>query len=156
MAEIVFTGSGDEAADRQVRRLAEADTLRRILPRVYTTNLRDPLEAIVRRNIWQILGRLQPGAVISARSAALAMPAYSKDAAGHDQTPGFIFLTGPSRRSLSLPGNGGADRRRSRPAAGRHSLSWPLSRLRTASSAGKFVADTRTLRHGAGPQPDRG
>ncbi|MBF0307024.1 MAG: Fic family protein [Alphaproteobacteria bacterium] len=104
MAEVIFTNTGDAAEDRRVRRLAQAGRLRRIVPRVYTDNSRDPLDAIVRRNLWSILGKLFPGSVISARTAALTAPAFGKDAAGNLVPPGFVFLTGPSRRSLSLPG----------------------------------------------------
>lgn len=104
MAEVLFTNTGNAAEDRRVRRLAEEGQLRRIIPRIYTANLRDPLDAIVQRNLWPILGKLFPGAVISARSAALTAPAFNRDAAGNTVPPGFVFLTGPSRRSLSLPG----------------------------------------------------
>jgi len=104
MAEIVFTNSGNAAEDRRVRRGAAAGKLRQIARRVYTTNLRDPMEDVVRRNVWQILGKLFPGAVISGRSAALAMPAHHADTPGRRTSPGYVFLTGPSRRRLSLPG----------------------------------------------------
>jgi len=73
------------------------------VPRVYTTNLRDPPEAITRRNIWAILGKLLPGTVISARSAALAAPAYHQGAGDQPPSLGYVFLTGTSRRALSLP-----------------------------------------------------
>jgi fido (protein-threonine AMPylation protein) len=100
VAEILFTQSGNDAEDRRVRRLAEAGQLRQIVPRVYTTNLRDAPAAITRRNVWAILGKLLPGTVISARSAALAAPAYQPG----ETEPGYVFLTGPSRRALRLPG----------------------------------------------------
>jgi Fic/DOC family len=104
VAEILFTHSGNDAEDRRIRRLAKSGQLRQIVPRVYTTNLRDTPEAITRRNIWAILGRLLPGTVISARSAALAAPAYHPATADQPRLPGYVFLTGPSRRALSLPG----------------------------------------------------
>ncbi len=104
MSELVFTKSGNDAEDRRIRRLAKTGELRQILPRIYTTNLRDTLEGITRRNIWVILGKLLPGSVISARSAALAAPAYHQEAANQSKSPGYIFLTGSSRRALSLPG----------------------------------------------------
>jgi hypothetical protein len=104
MAEILFTHSGDGAEDRRIRRLAKSGQLRQIVPRVYSTNLRDRPEAITHRNIWTILGRLLPGAVISARSAALAAPAYHPVVADQPRSPGYVFLTGSSRRALSLPG----------------------------------------------------
>lgn len=98
MPELIVTPSGNETEDRRLRREAAAGTIRRLLPGIYTTNLRDTPEAIVRRNIWPLLGRLFPGAVVSARTAAdMSLSA----AAGG---PAFVFLTGPSRRSYSLPG----------------------------------------------------
>jgi hypothetical protein len=42
--------------------------------------------------------------VISARSAALAAPAYHQEQPDQPRSPGYVFLTGPSRRALSLPG----------------------------------------------------
>lgn len=116
MSDLVFTGTGDPAHDRRVvdraRRYAElsevkkrtdrsGEPLRRIVERVYTTNLRDPLEAIVRRSAWQVLGHLYPGLVISARSAAMARVV---PAAGAPNGDGFVFMTGPYRRNVSLPG----------------------------------------------------
>lgn len=114
MSEIIFTGVGDSATDRIVQARARkyaamderaarmdrsGEPLRKIYERVYTTNLRDSEEAIVQRNIWEILGTLFPGMVISARSAALM--GLAKDAPGG---PGFVFLTGSYRRGFSLPG----------------------------------------------------
>lgn len=104
MPEIIFTNTGNEAEDRQIRRTATAGTLRQIVPRIYTSNLHDSLDAVVRRNIWEILGKLFPGAVVSARSALLSKPAYTLDDAGREKGPGYIFLTGRSRRSIKLPG----------------------------------------------------
>src|SRR5271156_4742895 len=101
---MVFTHTGNDAEDRRIRRLARAGQLRQIVPRVYTTNLRDTPEAITRRNIWAILGKLLPGTVISARSAALAAPAYHQEQSDQPRSPGYVFLTGPSRRTLSFPG----------------------------------------------------
>jgi len=104
LSEMVFTHTGNDAEDRRIRRLAKAGQLRQIVPRVYTTNLRDTSEAVTRRNIWAILGKLLPGTVISARSAALAAPAYHQEQADQPRSSGYVFLTGPSRRALSLPG----------------------------------------------------
>ena len=116
MSEIVLTGYGDRAHDaavqaraRRLESMGEASRrtdrsgvpLRRIVERVYTSNLRDAPAAIVRRNAWRVLGALAPGAVISARSAAAARPVDWGD--GPDRTS-WVFLTGGYRRNLSLPG----------------------------------------------------
>jgi hypothetical protein len=104
MSEIGFTHTGDPTADRKTRRQAKDGTLRQIVPRVCTTNLRDPVAAVLRRNIWAVPGKLHPGAVISGRSAALARPACRIDAEGRETGPAYVFLTDASRRSISLPG----------------------------------------------------
>lgn len=115
MSELIFTGFGDAAADRLVvdraRRyeaLSEAgkrtdrtgEPVRRIVERVYTTNLRDPVEEILRRNAWKVLGKLYPGLVISGRSAASNRTVAPEGEKG----PHFAFLTGPYRRNVTLPG----------------------------------------------------
>lgn len=77
-----------------VSRGVRAGKIRRLEGRLYTTNVRDPVESIVRRNLWQIVALLFPGAVVSHRTALEARP-----------TPGgSIFLTGPYARVVRLPG----------------------------------------------------
>lgn len=44
-------------------------SIRKITSKVYTPNMEDSLEDIVRRNVFRILGFLFPHAVISHRSA---------------------------------------------------------------------------------------
>ncbi len=68
--------------------------IRKIATRVYTSNLTDSPENIVKRNLFTILGHLFPKAVISHRSAFEFQP-----------TPtGHIFLTYSYTRNVSLPG----------------------------------------------------
>src|SRR4051812_25271765 len=67
---------------------------RKIGSRLYTTNLSDSPEAVVRRHLWQVVGLLFPDSVVSHRTALEAKP-----------TPrGTIFLTGPYDRIVELPG----------------------------------------------------
>jgi hypothetical protein len=79
---------------RVVSRGVRAGKIRRLEGRLCTTNVKDPVESIVRRNLWQIVALLFPGAVVSHRTALEARP-----------TPGgSIFLTGPYARVVRLPG----------------------------------------------------
>lgn len=116
MSEIVFTGQGNASFDRLVQtraqRYAEMSErerrvdrsgvgMRRLYDRVYTTNLRDDPATIVRRNAWGILGYLFPGSVLAGRTALTT--SVAKDPANPDG-PGYVFLTAPYRRNVSLPG----------------------------------------------------
>ena len=49
--------------------------LRKLASRLYTKNLTDPPEMIIRRNLWQIVGDYFPGALISDRTALENAPA---------------------------------------------------------------------------------
>jgi len=68
--------------------------LRKIAPRVYTSNLADTAAAIVSRNLYLILGRLFPGALLSHRTALEGKPAPGGD----------VFLTSTYGRTVRLPG----------------------------------------------------
>lgn len=68
MSEIVFASS-DSRESRRISQRVKAGELRSLLARVYTANLKDPPEQIVRRNLALILGQLYPDALISHRSA---------------------------------------------------------------------------------------
>ncbi len=69
-------------------------TLRKIAPKIYTTNMKEEPAAIIRRNLFYILGRLYPQAVISHRSAFELKPTAD----------GHIFLTYTYTKNISLPG----------------------------------------------------
>jgi fido (protein-threonine AMPylation protein) len=68
--------------------------LRKIARGLYTTNLTDSLENIVRRNMWQIAAHFFPGAVIADRTAIESRSAPD----------GSVFLVAERGRALSLPG----------------------------------------------------
>jgi hypothetical protein len=93
LPEIVFATS-EKAESQRISRLVKAGRLRKIAPRVYTSNLTDSPEAIVVRNLYQILGRLFPGAVLSHRTALAAKPTED----------GAVFLTYKYSRRVRLPG----------------------------------------------------
>jgi fido (protein-threonine AMPylation protein) len=68
--------------------------LRKIAPKVYTSNFADDDEQIVKRNLYPILGRLFSGALLSHRSALEGRPTDSGD----------IFLSYTYTRQVALPG----------------------------------------------------
>lgn len=77
-----------------VSRGVRTGTIKRLEGRLYTTNVIDPPEAVVRRNLWQIVGMLFPGSVVSHRTALDGRPTEG----------GTVFLTGPYARVVRLPG----------------------------------------------------
>ena len=90
---LLITGP-DRANTRQLQRLAQQGKLRRIHPGIYTDDLTQPIEAIVRRELYALCAAIAPGAIISHRSALENRP-----------TPGgSYYLTGSYRREISLPG----------------------------------------------------
>lgn len=77
-----------------VSRAVSAGRLRKIGPKLYTTNLTDPLEQVARRNVWHIAGQVFPGAVVVDRTAIENVPAAD----------GSVFLASSSNRDVILPG----------------------------------------------------
>ena len=74
-------------------RLKREKLVVRLAPRLYTTNLTDSPETVVRRNLWTIVGKLWPGARLSYRTAFEYAP--------HD---GHVFLGYLYTRKVVLPG----------------------------------------------------
>ena len=93
LPEIVFS-SADSYTSQQINRLVKDKVLRKLLPRVYTSNHIEPDEAIIRKNIWMILSHLFPGALLSHRSAIEFGVT----------TNGNIYLTGKNRRVYKWSG----------------------------------------------------
>lgn len=91
--EIVF-GSADTRISTQISREVRAGRLRRIAPKLYTSNLKDSPASIVGRNLYAILGHSFPKAVISHRSAL-------EGGLSPDKT---LFLTYRYTRKVTLPG----------------------------------------------------
>ena len=90
--EVVVSKDNNRVA---IHRAARTGKLRKLAPRVYTTNLKDSPEKIVRANCWMIAGALFPHALISDRTALEQRPAAD----------GSIFLITESRSTdLELPG----------------------------------------------------
>jgi Fic family protein len=93
LQEVIY-GSSEPTISKQISRLEKEGTIRKIAPRLYTANLDESPETIVRRNLWAILGRLYPGSVLSHRSALEFKPTAS----------GQLFLTYTYTRKATLPG----------------------------------------------------
>lgn len=94
--EIVF-GSSESAVAQRISELEQQGKLRKIAPRLYTTNMKDSPESIVRRNLIEILVWRFPNAIISHRTAYEMRPTAS----------GELFLTyTQNRRITDLPGIG--------------------------------------------------
>lgn len=93
LQEIVY-GSAEPKESIAISREVRAGRLRRIAPKLYTTNLKDPPESIIRRHLYRILARYYPGAVVSHRSAL-------EGGVSRDDT---IFLTYKYTKRVTLPG----------------------------------------------------
>ena len=91
--EIVMATS-DKSETARKTALMRSGELRKIAPKIYTTNMEDDPSAIVKRHIFYILGQLYPHAVISHRSAFEFKPTDDGD----------IYLTYSYTKNISLPG----------------------------------------------------
>lgn len=93
LQEIIFSSSNPEIS-RTISRLVKDGKLKKVAPRIYTSNLEDDETGIVRRNLFKIIGQLYSGALLSHRSAFEYRPTSSGD----------IFLTYGYDRKIKLPG----------------------------------------------------
>ena len=93
LKEVVF-GTSDKTLSKQITREERKGTLRKIAPKIYTTNLEDDPATIVNRNLFFILANQYPDAVLSHRSALEFRPTSTGD----------IFLTYKYTRKSRLPG----------------------------------------------------
>ncbi|GAB1417208.1 Fic family protein [Paludibacter sp.] len=92
--EIIF-GASNSVESRRITKLEKEGKLKKIAPRIYTSNLFDSEDNIIRRNLFEIIAWRLPGAIISHRSAfSMAL------------TPsGDFFLTASSTRLIDdIPG----------------------------------------------------
>jgi hypothetical protein len=90
--EVFFTSTVTSSA---VRRLLRAGRVRQVGGRLYTKNLDEPLEDVLRRRAWDVAAGVFPGAVIVDRTAFEPRPAGSE---------GSIFLCSKATRVVRLPG----------------------------------------------------
>ena len=93
LREVVFAGE-DKKSSAAISKLLDLGKIRRIAPKIYTTNFEAQDADIVKRNLFPIIGRLYPGAILSHRTAFECMPTSQGD----------IYLTYKYTRKVSLPG----------------------------------------------------
>lgn len=93
LQEIIFSSS-DPNISREINKFLRDGKLRKLAPRIFSPNLEEAPEEIVRRNVFKIIGALYPGTILSHRSALEFRPTSSGD----------LFLTGTYSRNIELPG----------------------------------------------------
>ncbi|MBM3610238.1 MAG: cell filamentation protein Fic [Alphaproteobacteria bacterium] len=81
------------ALTKTISRYTKEGKLRKLASRLYTKNLIDPPEVIIKRNLWMIVGAFFPGAVISDRTAIENKPSID----------GSVFLVSPQKNTIKLP-----------------------------------------------------
>ena len=123
----------DTAVSRAVSRAAKAGRLRKLASRLYTRNLTDTPEAIVRRNLWQIVGGYFPGGLVADRTALENAPAED----------GSICLVTERGGDVPLPGLMLRPRRGVSPLQGDRPF---ISGLHLSSTARAYVENMRSSR----------
>lgn len=89
---LFFVSTTEQSAE--ISRALKKGLVRKIGPKLYTSNIADTPEQLVRQSIWQILSLLLPGAVVSNRSAL----------ENRISPTGRIYVTADYTRTISLPG----------------------------------------------------
>ena len=84
----------DKSITREVSRAVKAGKLRKLASRLYTRNMVDPPEAVVARNLWNIVAGYFPGALVADRTALENTPA----------SDGSVCVVTESGRDIRLPG----------------------------------------------------
>lgn len=84
----------DTSQSVEISRATKAGIVRKIGPKLYTSNLLDAPEKLVRQHLWSIVAVLFPGAVVSNRSAI----------ENKISPAGKIYITAESARIVKLPG----------------------------------------------------
>ncbi|OGU50304.1 MAG: cell filamentation protein Fic [Ignavibacteria bacterium RIFOXYB2_FULL_35_12] len=93
MSELIFS-SMDRQENYKISKMLQEKKIRKIAPRIYSTNLEEAPSAIVKRNILEILGNLYPEAVLSHRSAFEFKPTATNK----------LFVTYTYTKKIKLPG----------------------------------------------------
>jgi hypothetical protein len=93
LQEIHF-GSSDQKESRQIAAYLRDGLIKKIAPKIYTSNLRESAETIIRRNWFRIIAEQYPGSLLSHRSALECKP-----------TPdGHIYISYTYTKNIQLPG----------------------------------------------------
>jgi len=93
LQEIIFS-SDEPRISRAISKLVREGRLRKIAPKIFTSNLEEEPADIIYRNRFKIIGHLYPGILLSHRSAL----EYKPTGTGH------LFLTYNYERRVNLPG----------------------------------------------------
>lgn len=93
LQEVLF-GSSNKAESAKISALEKKGMIRKIAPRIYTSNLEEHPEVIIKRNWFRILSNQFPGVILSHRSALEFAPADGE----------HIFVTHTYTRKNHLPG----------------------------------------------------
>lgn len=64
LQEVIF-GSKDPKISNQISKLVKIGAIRKNAPRIYSPNMNEPVEAIIKRNLFKILGNLYPRTLLS-------------------------------------------------------------------------------------------
>jgi hypothetical protein len=91
--EVIFASSA-KAESRRIITLLKKGQIRKIAPRIYTSNFSDEPAAIIKRNWFHILSGLYPEALLSHRSALEFVPTPNS----------HVFLTYTYTEKVQLPG----------------------------------------------------
>jgi hypothetical protein len=92
--EIIFASS-DKSISNQISKAEKEGKIKKIAPRIYTTNLRDSEEYIIKRHFFDILKWRFPEAVISHRSASELRPT---------ETGNFFITSNYTKKITDLKG----------------------------------------------------
>jgi hypothetical protein len=104
MTDIFFTGLGDEAQDRKIRRDLAAGKLQRLANGVYVDPSSGPVDSTVLQNWPRIVARLVPDGVVTDRSGIEAQP-WRDRSSGAPKGDAILFMSAPrSRAAIALPG----------------------------------------------------
>lgn len=90
-SEVIFTHQTHTGA---LATLAKSKKARKIAARLYTTNMVDPPEVIIRRNLWQVVAGYFPDALLADRTALELAPAPD----------GSVFFISAKPHAMDLPG----------------------------------------------------
>ncbi|MBA2369191.1 MAG: Fic family protein [Candidatus Protochlamydia sp.] len=90
----LIINQGDKATSQMIRRAVQRGTLRKIAPKIFTSNLDDSFENIIKRHRYQLISDLFPNSVISYKSAF----------EGGITSEGAIVLTYKYSKVIELPG----------------------------------------------------
>ncbi len=94
LADLPEVFLSNTALTKTISRAVKMGKLRKLASRLYTKNMVDPPEIIIKRNLWIIVAAYFPGGLIADRTAIENTPT----------SDGLIFLISPQKHKIKLPG----------------------------------------------------